>query len=161
MDFSDTPKQAEFRSQAATWLSENVPKERDFFQLTPLKQAKLWQKHKYDSGWACLGWAPEYEGRGASAVEKVIWRQEAQYSILQNFFVIGHGMIAPTLMTWVSEKDKARYLPLLASGEEVWCHLFSAPAGGSELAALRTRAEFDGDEWILNGQESVSQMRII
>ncbi len=154
MDFNDTPTQAAFRSQATTWLAENIPTDRNFFQLTPLKQAKRWQKHKYDSGWACLGWAPEYGGRGASAVEEVIWRQEeAKYSIPQNFFVIGQGMIAPTLMTWASEEDKARYLPPLASGEEVWCQLFSEPAGGSDLAALRTRAEFDGDEWVLNGQK--------
>ncbi len=154
MDFNDTPKQAEFRSEATTWLAENIPTDREFFQLTPLQQAKRWQKHKYDSGWACLGWAPEYGGRGASVVEEVIWRQEeAQYSIPQNFFVIGQGMIAPTLMTWASEEDKARYLPRLASGEEVWCQLFSEPASGSDLAALRTRAECDGDEWVLNGQK--------
>ena len=56
-------------------------------------------------------------------------------------------------MTWADEAAKERYLPRLASGEEIWCQLFSEPAGGSDLAALRTKAEKDGDEWVVNGQK--------
>jgi alkylation response protein AidB-like acyl-CoA dehydrogenase len=62
-------------------------------------------------------------------------------------------MAAPTLQTWATEEQKKRYLPKLASGEEIWCQLFSEPAGGSDLAALRTKAEKDGDDWIINGQK--------
>jgi alkylation response protein AidB-like acyl-CoA dehydrogenase len=154
MDFNDTPEEARFREEAATWLAENAPNDDAFRALTPLQQAKQWQKQKYDSGWACIGWAPEFGGRGASPIEEVIWRQEeSQYDLPANFFLIGQGMIAPTLMAWARDEDKARYLPPLASGEEVWCQLFSEPAGGSDLAALRTRAERDGDEWVINGQK--------
>lgn len=154
MDFNDTPEEARFREDAATWLADNAPHDDAFRALTPLEQAKQWQKQKYDAGWACIGWAPEFGGRGASPIEEVIWRQEeSQYDLPANFFLIGQGMIAPTLMAWASDKDKARYLPPLASGEEVWCQLFSEPAGGSDLAALRTRAERDGDEWVINGQK--------
>lgn len=154
MDFNDTPEEAHFREKAATWLSENVPTDDAFRALPPLQQAKLWQKQKYDAGWACIGWSPEFGGRGASPIEEVIWRQEeSRYDLPSNFFLIGQGMIAPTLMAWASEEDKARFLPPLASGEEVWCQLFSEPAGGSDLAALRTRAERDGDDWIINGQK--------
>ena len=154
MDFNDTPEEARFREEAATWLAENAPNDDAFHALTPLEQAKQWQKQKYDAGWACIGWAPEFGGRGASPIEEVIWRQEeSQYDLPANFFLIGQGMIAPTLMAWARDEDKARYLPPLASGEEVWCQLFSEPAGGSDLAALRTRAERDGDEWVINGQK--------
>ena len=154
MDFNDTPAEARFREEAVTWLSHNVPTDEAFWALTPLEQAKLWQKRKYDDGWACLGWATEFGGRGASPIEEVIWRQEeARYELPTNFFLIGQGMIGPTLMAWATADDKARYLPPLASGEEVWCQLFSEPAGGSDLAALRTRAEPDGDDWIINGQK--------
>ena len=154
MDFNDTPAEARFREEAVTWLNENVPTDDAFWALSPLEQAKLWQKRKYDDGWACLGWAPEFGGRGASPIEEVIWRQEeTRYELPTNFFLIGQGMIGPTLMAWATADDKARYLPPLASGEEVWCQLFSEPAGGSDLAALRTRAEPDGDDWIINGQK--------
>ena len=154
MDFNDTPEEARFREEASSWLAENAPTDEAFRALTPLQQAKVWQKQKYDAGWACLGWAPDFGGRGASAIEEVIWRQEeSQYDLPANFFLIGQGMIGPTLMAWASDEDKARFLPPLASGEEVWCQLFSEPAGGSDLAALRTRAERDGDDWVINGQK--------
>ena len=154
MDFNDTPEEARFREEAASWLAENAPTDDAFRALTPLQQAKVWQKQKYDAGWACLGWAPDFGGRGASAIEEVIWRQEeSQYDLPANFFLIGQGMIGPTLMAWASDEDKARFLPPLASGEEVWCQLFSEPAGGSDLAALRTRAEREGDGWVINGQK--------
>ena len=154
MDFNDTPEEARFREEASSWLAENAPTDDAFSALSPLEQAKVWQKRKYDAGWACIGWAPEFGGRGASAIEEVIWRQEeSQYDLPTNFFLIGQGMIGPTLMAWASDQDKARFLPPLASGEEVWCQLFSEPAGGSDLAALRTRAERDGDDWVINGQK--------
>ena len=154
MDFNDTPEEARFRQEASSWLAENAPTDDAFRALSPLEQAKVWQKRKYDAGWACIGWAPEFGGRGASAIEEVIWRQEeSQYDLPANFFLIGQGMIGPTLMAWASDEDKARFLPPLASGEEVWCQLFSEPAGGSDLAALRTRAERDGDDWVINGQK--------
>ena len=154
MDFNDTPEEARFREEASSWLAENAPTDDAFRALTPLQQAKVWQKQKYDAGWACLGWAPDFGGRGASAIEEVIWRQEeSQYDLPANFFLIGQGMISPTLMAWASDEDKARFLPPLASGEEVWCQLFSEPAGGSDLAALRTRAEREGDGWVINGQK--------
>ena len=154
MDFNDTPEEARFREEASSWLAENAPTDDAFRALSPLEQAKVWQKRKYDAGWACIGWAPDFGGRGASAIEEVIWRQEeSQYDLPANFFLIGQGMIGPTLMAWASDEDKARFLPPLASGEEVWCQLFSEPAGGSDLAALRTRAEREGDDWIINGQK--------
>ena len=154
MDFNDTPEEARFREEASAWLAENAPSDDAFRALSPLEQAKVWQKRKYDAGWACIGWAPEFGGRGASAIEEVIWRQEeSQHDLPANFFLIGQGMIGPTLMAWASDQDKARFLPPLASGEEVWCQLFSEPAGGSDLAALRTRAERDGDDWVINGQK--------
>src|SRR6202022_3705647 len=58
-----------------------------------------------------------------------------------------------TLMAYGGEADKRRYLPKIATGEEIWCQLFSDPAGGSDVAGLRTRAERDGDHWIINGQK--------
>jgi alkylation response protein AidB-like acyl-CoA dehydrogenase len=119
--------------------------------------SKDWQKKKADAGWACLHWPKEYGGRGATPIERVIWGQEeGPYGALGGVFIIGHGMCGPTMMAFASEEAKRRFLPPLASGEEVWCQLFSEPAGGSDLAGLRTRAEPAADgsgDWIVNGQK--------
>ena len=155
MDFNDTPQEAAFREEARAWLAQNVPTGDDFDGLDEMARSKLWQKRKYDAGWACIRWPKEYGGRGASAIEQVIYNQEeAKHGVLPGgVFSIGQGMAAPTMMTWATEEQKRRYVPKLASGEEIWCQLFSEPAGGSDLAALRTKAEQDGDDWVINGQK--------
>ena len=154
MDFNDTANEAAFREEARTWLQANVPSRDELQGLDEIAAAKLWQKRKYDAGWACIRWPEEYGGRGASAIEQVIWNQEeGKFATPGGVFAIGQGMAAPTLMAWASEEHKRKHLPPLASGEHIWCQLFSEPAGGSDLAALRTRAEKDGDEWVINGQK--------
>ncbi len=154
MDFNDTPEESAFRAEARAWLEANVPSRAELEGLDEIQAAKLWQKRKYDAGWACIRWPQEYGGRGASAIEQVIWNQEeGKFATPGSVFAIGQGMAAPTMMAWASEEHKRRHLPPLASGEHIWCQLFSEPAGGSDLAALRTRAEKDGDEWVLNGQK--------
>ena len=166
MDFNDSQQEAEFRAEVRSWIDANAPKHlhehlaaSTFGNLNtgdedPLEASKRWQKTKADAGWACIQWPVEYGGRGASPIETVIWRQEeGVYGALGGSFIIGQGMCGPTLMAYASEEQKTRYLPKLASGEEVWCQLFSEPHGGSDLAGLRTRAEKDGDEWVINGQK--------
>ena len=154
MDFKDTAEEAAFRKEARAWLKANRLKKKEMAELGGIEAAKLWQKRKYDAGWACITWPQEYGGRGASPIENVIWNQEeSKYDLPQGVFSIGQGMAAPTLMMWGSDEDKTRFLPKLASGEEIWCQLFSEPAGGSDLAALRTKAVKDGDEWVINGQK--------
>lgn len=155
MDFNDSPEEAKFRSEAAEWLKNNVPSEQEIAGMTLMEQGKYWQKKKADAGWACIRWPQEFGGRGANAIEQVILNQEeAKFDTPgTGMFGIGQGMAAPTLMSWATDEQKQRFLPKLASGEEIWCQLFSEPAGGSDLAALRTKAERDGDDWIINGQK--------
>lgn len=154
MDFNDTAEEATFREEVKSWLSENTPTGEELEGLDYNGRAKLWQKRKYDAGWACIRWPKEHGGRDASAIDQVIWNQEeSKFDTPDSIFGIGHGMCGPTMMTWGTDEQNKRYLPRLASGEEIWCQLFSEPAGGSDLAALRTRAEKDGDDWIVNGQK--------
>ncbi|MBR9835957.1 MAG: acyl-CoA dehydrogenase, partial [Alphaproteobacteria bacterium] len=169
MDFNDTPQEAEFRKEVRAWLDANAPKhlepelKRASFGSSgltsedPLKAGKAWQKKKAEAGWACLHWPKEYGGAARTPIERVIWGQEeGAYSVLSGPFTIGHGMCGPTVMTWANETWKEKLLPPLASGEEIWCQLFSEPASGSDLAGLRTRAvpADDGSgDWIINGQK--------
>ncbi|MFT7653680.1 MAG: alkylation response protein AidB-like acyl-CoA dehydrogenase [Limisphaerales bacterium] len=166
MDFSDNTQESAFRAEVRTFIAENAPQhlaeylEKSGFGSTNtgphdrLEEAKKWQKTKAEAGWACLLWPTEYGGRGASPIENVIWSQEeGLFSKLSGTFIIGQGMCAPTMMAFAGEEHKQRYLPKLASGEEIWCQLFSEPHGGSDLAGLRTRAQKEGDEWVINGQK--------
>jgi alkylation response protein AidB-like acyl-CoA dehydrogenase len=166
MNFDDTPQEAAFRKQARQWIEANAPKELEaelsqsslgrikLKSADIVEVAKAWQKKKAEGGWVCLHWPKEYGGRGASPVERVIFQQEeGVYGKLTSPFQIGEGMCGPTLMAYGSEADKRRYLPKLASGEEIWCQLFSEPSAGSDVAGLRTRAERDGDRWVINGQK--------
>src|SRR4030095_2580800 len=87
-------------------------------------------------------------------MELIIWNQEeSRYDAPTGPFAIGLGMCGPTLIAYGRDEQKRTRLPRMASGEEIWCQLFSEPAGGSDLAALRTRAERDGDDWVINGQK--------
>ena len=166
MNFDDSAEEAAFRQTARAWLDANAPKHlRQELEEAPFGRLQLksidataasraWQKQKYDAKWACLHWPVEYGGRGATPIERVIWQQEeGVYGKLSALFGIGHGMCGPTVMAWASEEHKRRLLPKLAAGEENWCQLFSEPSGGSDVAGLRTRAERDGDDWIVNGQK--------
>ena len=169
MNFDDTPEEAAFRAVARDWIQANAPKELEaelkgggfgnngLKSVDPIQVAKAWQKKKAEAGWACLHWPKEYGGRGATPIERVIWGQEeGVYGALSGLFIIGHGMCGPTVMAWADEATKQRLLPPLASGEHIWCQLFSEPAGGSDLAGLRTAAvpATDGSgDWIINGQK--------
>lgn len=166
MNFDDTPQEAKFRAEVRSWISANAPKELEeelssaslgrikLKSIDVLQASKAWQKKKADAGWACLSWPKEFGGRGASPIERVIWQQEeGVFSRLSTIFSIGQGMCGPTLMTYAKDDQKQSLLPKIASGDEVWCQLFSEPSAGSDVAGLRTRAEKVGDNWIINGQK--------
>ena len=166
MNFDDSAPEAAFRAEARAWIQAHAPRHlQDQLALAgygqpPLQDgdvlaaSKAWQATKQAAGWACLHWPVAYGGRGASPIERVIWQQEeGAYGKLAGIFIIGQGMIAPTLMAYAAEPHKQRYLPPLASGAEIWCQLFSEPVAGSDLAGLRTQAVPDGDDWVINGQK--------
>ncbi|MGI9345116.1 MAG: acyl-CoA dehydrogenase family protein [Gammaproteobacteria bacterium] len=163
MNFDDTTQEAAFRQEARAWLDANAPLKqhpRDVWRATgsgeqsALAAAKEWQQKKQQSGWACLQWPKAYGGRESTPMERVIWGQEeSRYKVPRGFFDIGQGMCGPVLMTYATEEQKQRYLPPMASGEDIWCQLFSEPSAGSDVAGLRSRAVRDGDDWIINGQK--------
>jgi len=159
MDFADTTEEAGFRQEARSFLEQHAPalagragteeSESDF-----LARAKAWQKLKQENGWACLNWPKAFGGRGATPMEMIVWNQEeARYNVPTQPFAIGLGMCGPVVMGFAGDEQRAAYLPKMASGEDIWCQLFSEPAGGSDVANLRTRAVQDGDEWVINGQK--------
>jgi len=165
MNFDDTPEEAAFRAKVRAWIDANAPKHLDAalseagFGISPTgfdfrTEARAWQKKKFDAGWACMQWPREYGGQASPPIHQVIWQQEEGiYNSLSRLFGIAHGIVGPTIIRHGSDEQKTAHLPRMANGQESWCQLFSEPAAGSDLAGLRTRAQRDGADWIINGQK--------
>ncbi|MDD9925640.1 MAG: acyl-CoA dehydrogenase family protein, partial [Rhodospirillaceae bacterium] len=161
MDFNDTPEEAEFRAEARAWLAENAePKapgkvykyRRGEPELIPA--AREWERKKFEGGFSGIALPKEYGGRGETRLQQIIFaEEETNYLIPPPIFSISHGMAVPTLLAYATEEQKQRYVPATLRGDEIWCQLFSEPAGGSDLAGLRTRSVREGDEWVINGQK--------
>ena len=163
MDFSDSPEEAAFRAEVRAWLDANATlrdgseKAQDHFMARDAEEvarARDWQARKARAGWAGLTWPRAFGGREATPIEQVIWNQEeARYGVPPNVFLIGIGLVGPTIMVHGTEAQKATFLPRALTGEDIWCQLFSEPAAGSDLAGIRTRARRDGDGWVISGQK--------
>jgi acyl-CoA dehydrogenase len=166
VDFDDTPEEAAFRAAAREWLSANaVPKgSPDDFSaghfagdMSPeeyVKRCRWWQGQLHESGWAGISWPRAFGGRGGRSIEEAIFGEEqAKWGVSVGVFAVAFGMVAPTLMQHATEAQQARFLAPMLRGDELWCQLFSEPDAGSDLASLKTRAERDGDEFVVNGQK--------
>ncbi len=159
MDFNDTTEEAVYRAKARAWLEANAPRRSgapDGGLEDPVSMAasRAWQAKKADAGYACITWPKEWGGGGGAAWQSVIFGQEENaFETPGNPFAIGLGMCVPTVMTVGNNADKERFVRPAARGEEIWCQLFSEPSGGSDVAAARTRAVRDGDDWVINGQK--------
>jgi len=154
MDFQDNEADAAYRATARAWLAQAFPAHEAEAHETPLDAGKAWQARKAAAGYACITWPREWGGGGGTAMEGVIFGQEeARYPVNAGFFTIGLGMCVPTVMGFADDGTKQRFVRPAVRGDEVWCQLFSEPAGGSDVAAIRTRAVRDGDDWVVNGQK--------
>jgi alkylation response protein AidB-like acyl-CoA dehydrogenase len=155
----------DFRSEVREWLEEHaVPRCGDekpaaLFTEHPdeaayVEEAKAWQRRLFEARFAGITWPEEYGGRGLGPVHQIVWTQEsARYDIPVELFSIGLGMGGPTVITWGTSEQKDRWLRPMLSGEEIWCQMFSEPNAGSDVAAVQTKAEQDGEEWVVNGQK--------
>lgn len=160
MDFNDSPEEAAYRAEVRAWLEANAPKGTKGNNLgdedeSQLEVAKAWQAKKAAAGYAQIRWPKEWGGGGGTAMQQVIFSQEESRAgiHLNTTFAIGLGMCIPTVMATADEETKKRFVGPAIRGEKIWCQLFSEPAGGSDVAAIRSRAIRDGDDWVLNGQK--------
>jgi alkylation response protein AidB-like acyl-CoA dehydrogenase len=160
MDFNYSPEQEAYRAQVRAWLEANQPppltpeeKEHAYEDLL-WERNKKWHKKLYGGGWVGLSWPKEYGGRGATFIEQVIFSQElARLGLPMGINVLGIIMTGPALMQWGTEEQKRRYLQKILSAEEIWCEGMSEPGAGSDLASIQTRAELNGDTFVVNGQK--------
>jgi alkylation response protein AidB-like acyl-CoA dehydrogenase len=157
MDFRDSPEDAAFRLQARGVLEAAVaaldgPEPQTVEERLPYFRA--FQRRIHDAGYAGLAWPRAYGGRDATLTEQAIFLQEYDRAgAPDRLNTLGEGLAGPTIIDFGSEAHRQRFLPPILRGDEIWCQLFSEPNAGSDLAALETRAERDGDGWRLSGQK--------
>jgi alkylation response protein AidB-like acyl-CoA dehydrogenase len=160
VDFSYPPDVERFRSELRDWLSQNLTEElvaarrptgRDDAAFEMLR---AWNATMADAGWGAVSWPPEYGGRGATVLEQLVYTEEttrARAPMPLN--VIGLNNIAPAIIKYGTEAQKRTLLPRMLRADDIWCQGMSEPEAGSDLAALRTRAARDGDDFVVNGQK--------
>jgi alkylation response protein AidB-like acyl-CoA dehydrogenase len=163
MDFNDSPEEAAYRDAARAWLEKNAAEHKGGASANGRRPnspehmalAKSWQAKKADAGYACITWPKEWGGAGGTPIQSVIFGQEeAKVGVNYGYFTIGLGMCVPTVMAFADADTKTRFVKPAMRGEEIWCQLFSEPAGGSDVAASRTRAiQQDDGDWVINGQK--------
>ena len=155
MDLTFSDSELAFRDELRGWLERNPPgAEPDGDEDAHYAYRRDWQRRLADGGWAGVHWPREYGGRGATMTESAIFFEELGRSgapLPAN--VLGLLLAGPTIMFWGTDEQKERYLHPILTAEEIWCQGFSEPEAGSDLAALKTRAVRDGDEWVVTGQK--------
>lgn len=159
MKLEYTEEQNAFRKEVREWLEANVPSEplASFDTEEGFEQHRNWERKLYEGRWSAITWPSELGGRDATIMDWLIfeeeyWRAGAPQRVNQN----GLFLLGPTLMDHGSKEQKARFLPGMASGEEIWAQGWSEPGAGSDMAAIRSKARREGDEYVIEGQKTWS-----
>ncbi len=159
MDLRYSASDEQFRAELRSWLEKAVPEHGAPPPLHdwPARRAydTGWQRKLHEAGYACIDWPKEYGGRSASPIQQLVYfeeigRAKAPYVGI-NFVGVKHA--GPTIIVEGTPDQKANHIPQILRGEQVWCQGFSEPTAGSDLASLRTRAERDGDHYVVNGHK--------
>ncbi|WP_416138894.1 acyl-CoA dehydrogenase family protein [Halomonas sp. HK25] len=159
MELSYTPEQQAFRREVRAWLAENVPSEplASYDTREGFEQHREWERRLFDNRLSMVMWPEHLGGRGCDLIDWLIFEEEyfaaeAPQRINQN----GQLLLGPTLMEFGTEAQKRRFLPLMASSEEMWAQGWSEPNAGSDMAAIASKAIRDGDHYVINGQKTWS-----
>jgi hypothetical protein len=159
MNLNYTDHQRAFRAEIRAWLADNVPEQAlpSFDTAEGFAQHRQWEARLNAGRWAMVTWPQELGGRGCDLIDWLIfeeeyWRAGAPLRVNQN----GIFLLGPTLMEYGTQEQKQRFLPKMATGENVWCQGWSEPNAGSDMAAIRANAHLDGDHYVINGQKTWS-----
>ena len=155
MDLALTDDERRFAAEARAWLAAEVEAAPDTEDLAEMVAwGRRWQAKLAGAGWVGINWPVEFGGRGASPVQVAIFNAEyARSGAAQLVNRVGINLAGPTLLAHGTPEQCRRWLPAIASAEEIWCQLFSEPGAGSDLAGLSTRAEVVDGGWAVTGQK--------
>ncbi|WP_084421525.1 acyl-CoA dehydrogenase [Henriciella litoralis] len=156
LDLNYTNQQKVFREDVRKWMEANVPRQRlkTLECREGFEQHREWERVLQSGDWGMVTWPKAYGGRGCDLIEWLIFEEEyyrvdAPLRVSQN----GIFLLGPTLMEYGTPEQKARFLPAMAAGDEIWAQAWSEPNAGSDMAAIRTKAVRDGDEYVISGQK--------
>lgn len=158
MDLQYSPQEREFRDQVRAFLAETLPADvarRSITGMHPPSEddRRWWNRVLHERGWSAPHWPIEHGGPGWSHLQTHIFEYECRMAGAPELRWQGLRLIGPVLYTFGTAEQKARYLPGILSGKEMWAQGFSEPGAGSDLASLKTTAVLDGDHYIVNGQK--------
>ncbi|MBY6189863.1 acyl-CoA dehydrogenase family protein [Microbulbifer agarilyticus] len=159
MDLSFSQEELAFQQEVHAFLQENLPAHiveatRNGSGVFVDKDIALeWQGILAEKGWAVPQWPVEHGGTGWTATQKYLFSKECYHAGAPMLIPLGLLMLAPVIMAFGSEEQKAEYLPKMLSGEHYWCQGYSEPGAGSDLASLKLKAEADGNDYLLNGSK--------
>lgn len=159
MDISFSSEDLEFRDEVRDWIasaytpelrSRNAMSKNGYLDKDGMVE---WQKKLHEKGWIAPNWPEKYGGAGFTASQKFIFQMETAIAGTPATSPMGLSMVAPVLMEFGSEEQKAKHLPPILSSDVWWCQGYSEPGSGSDLASLKMSAVRDGDDYILNGSK--------
>ncbi len=157
MNIEFSAEDEQFRAEVQAFLAEKLTPDmqeearRTTTVFADKDLAMRWQEVLVEKGWAVPAWPVEHGGTDWTPTQKYIWSQECTKSHAPGLIPLGLRMLAPVIFKYGTPEQKAEYLPKMLSGEHYWCQGYSEPGSGSDLSSLKTRAEKDGDNYIVNG----------
>jgi alkylation response protein AidB-like acyl-CoA dehydrogenase len=158
MDLTFTPEEQRFREEVRAFLDSSLPAPVRHLVLeglhVPPEATVEWQRTLHRKGWGGPNWPAEFGGTGWDPVRQYIFEEECAAAGAPRLLPFGLKMVGPVIMRFGSEAQRRRFLPRILSGEDWWCQGYSEPESGSDLASLRTRAERQGDHYLVNGQKT-------
>jgi alkylation response protein AidB-like acyl-CoA dehydrogenase len=158
MDLNFTPEELAFRDEVRAFLREQLPA--DIAQRIKsglsirADDYTRWQKLLFTRGWGAPTWPKQFGGTGWNPVQLHIFDEESAAAGAPRTIPFGLKMVGPVIMAFGSQVQQQRWLPRIVSGEDWWCQGYSEPGAGSDLASLKTRAERQGDHYVVNGQKT-------
>ena len=153
MDLNYSADELAFRDEVRSWLAANLPAELKDKAHLSRDELLRWHRVLAKKGWVAPAWPKEWGGTGWNLVQRYIFEEELGFAGSPPLMPFGLSMCAPVLLAFGTEAQKKRFLPRIYNGDDFWCQGYSEPGSGSDLASLKTKAQRDGDYYVVNGQK--------
>lgn len=158
MNLAYSPEERAFRAEVRDFITTHLPDDirRKMQAGDPLEKDDYYRWHKmlFERGWIAPNWPQQFGGTGWDPIRRHIFSEELSYGWAPRLLPFGLSMVAPVIIQFGNDEQRARFLPRILSGEDFWCQGYSEPGSGSDLASLSTKADRKGDMYVINGTKT-------